>query len=177
MIFTFLFVAFALLALFLVFRFAKGRRFSALSVTDHKIQIRTVDVRAFRNLVDPVEEAYLRQNLSRSEFAAIHRERLRAAIIYIASAAHNAAVLMRVGEAARRSPEPRIIEAGEKLVESAIRLRLFAFRATAKLYIGILLPHVPVSAQSLAESYERMTGLGFALNRLQTSNPKNTLAT
>jgi hypothetical protein len=172
MIFTFLFLAFAFLALFLVFRFAKGRSLSALSVANHKIQIRAVDVRAFRNLIDPAEEAYLRQNLTRAEFTAIHRERLRAAIIYIASASHNAAVLMRVGEAARRSPEPEVVLAGEKLVDSAIRLRLFAFQARAKLYVGILLPHVQVSALSMAESYERMTGLGFALNRLQSSNSK-----
>jgi hypothetical protein len=79
---------------------------------------------------------------------------------------------MRVGEAARRSPEPEVVLAGEKLVDSAIRLRLFAFQARAKLYVGILLPHVQVSALSMAESYERMTGLGFALNRLQSSNSK-----
>jgi len=176
MIITFVLVVGALLALFFLIRLAKGRGFSALSVADHKLQIRTVDVRAFRNLIDPAEVAYLRQNLTRDEFATIHRERLRAAIIYIASASHNAAVLMRVGEAARRSPKTEIVQAGDKLVDSAIRLRLFAFQATAKLYMGILFPHVQVSALSLAESYERMTGLGFALNRLQSSNPKTTLA-
>ena len=176
MIITFVLVVGALLALFFLVRLAKGRGFSALSGADQKIQIRPVDVRAFRNLIDPREEAYLRQNLTRAEFAAIHRERLRAAILYIASASHNAAVLMRVGEAARRSPQPEIVQAGDKLVDSAIRLRLFAFQATAKLYIGILLPQVPVSALSLAESYERMTGLGFALHRLQSSNPRSTLA-
>jgi hypothetical protein len=170
MIITFVLVVAALLALFFLIRMAKGRGFSALSVADHKTQIRPVDVRAFRNLIDPAEEAYLRMNLPRSEFAAIHRERLRAAIMYIAAASHNAAILMRVGEAARRSPEPEIVQAGDKLVDSAIRLRLFAFQAKAKLYVGIMLPHVPVSALSLAESYERMTGLGFALNRLQSSN-------
>ena len=106
--------------------------------------------------------------MSHAEFAAIHRERLRAAILYIASASHNAAILVRVGEAARRSPEPEIVQAGDKLVDSAIRLRLFAFQATAKLYVGILLPSLPVPSLSLAERYERMTGLGFALNRLQS---------
>jgi hypothetical protein len=170
MIITFVLVVAALLALFFLIRLAKGRGFSALPVADPKSRIRPVDVRAFRNLIDPAEESYLRQNLPPAEFAAIHRERLRAAIIYIAAASHNAAILMRVGEAARRSPEPEIVQAGDKLVDSAIRLRLFAFRAMAKLYVGILLPNVPVSALSLAESYERMTGLGFALNRLQSSS-------
>ena len=65
---------------------------------------------------------------------------------------------MRVGEAARLSAEPSVAEAGEKLVDSALRLRLFALQATAKLYIGILLPGMRVSALALADSYERMTG-------------------
>ena len=176
MILTSVLVVLALLALIFLIRLAKGRGFSSLAAVDQKIQIRSVDVRAFRNLIDPEEEAYLRRNLSRAEFAAIHRARLRAAIIYIASASHNAAVLMRIGEAARRSPEHAIVQAGDKLVDSAIRLRLFAFQATAKLYIGILLPGMEISSLSLAESYERMTGLGFALTRLQSSGQKATLA-
>jgi hypothetical protein len=176
MIITFVLVVGALLALFFLIRLAKGRGFSALAASDTKVQIRPVDVRAFRNLIDPLEEDYLRRHLSRAEFAAIHRERLRAAITYIACAAHNAAVLMRVGEAARLSAEPSIAEAGEKLVDSALRLRLFALQATAKLYIGILLPGMRVSALSLADSYERMTGLGFLLGRLQSSERNPPLA-
>lgn len=176
MIITFVLVVGALLALFFLIRLAKGRGFSALTLSNTKIQIRPVDVRAFRNLVDPAEEEFLRSNLSRSEFAAIHRERLRAAIAYIACAAHNAVVLMRVGEAARLSSEPSVAEAGEKLVDSALRLRIFALQATAKLYTGILLPGMRVSATSLADSYERMTGLSFRLGRLQSSVQKTHLA-
>jgi hypothetical protein len=176
MIITFVLVVGALIALFFLIRLAKGRGFSALAVSDPKVQIRPVDVRAFRNLIDPAEEEYLRSNLSQSEFAAIRRQRLRAAIAYIACASHNAAVLMRVGEAARLSAEPSVAEAGEKLVDSALRLRLFAFQATAKLYVGILLPGMRVSAISLADSYERMTGLGFLVGRLQSSDRKAHLA-
>jgi hypothetical protein len=176
MIFTSVLVVLALLALIVLIRIAKGRGPSSLAAVDAKIQILPVDVRAFRNLIDPAEEDYLRQNLPGAEFAALHRERLRAAILYIASASHNAAVLMRVGEAARRSPELLIAEAGEKLVDSALRLRLFAFQATARLYIGIVLPGMRISALSMAESYESMTRLGFLLNRLQSSDRKASIA-
>lgn len=176
MIITFVFVVGALLGLFFLIRLAKGRGFSVLASPDTKVQIHPVDVRAFRNLIDPAEEEYLRRNLSRSDFCAVHRERLRAAIAYIACASHNAAVLMRVGEAARLSAEPAIVEAGEKLVDSALRLRLFALQATAKLYLGILLPGIRISASSLADNYERMTGLGFILGRLQSTQQKSSLA-
>jgi hypothetical protein len=169
MIVTLIIVALSLLALAFLIRLAKGRRFPIVQSSDHPVQIRQVDVRAFRNLIDPAEVAYLRQNLPPREFAAVHRERLKAAIAYISAASHNAVVLMRIGEAARRSPEPEIVQAGDKLVDSALKLRLFAFQAIVKLYIAILLPNVRISARSLAEDYERMTGFGFALNRLQTS--------
>ncbi len=172
MIITLFIVALSLLALAFLIRLAKGPRFPIVQSADHPIQIRQVDVRAFRNLIDPAEEAYLRKNLPRGEFATIHRERLKAAIAYISAASQNAVVLMRIGEAARRSPEPEIVDAGDKLVDSALRLRIFAFQAIVKLYIAILLPNVRVSARSLAEDYERMTGFGFALNRLQTSTQR-----
>ena len=176
MIFTSALVVFALLALIFLILLAKGRGFSSVAVVDPNFRIRPVDVRAFRNLIDPAEEDYLRRNLPRAEFAAVHRQRLRAAILYIASASHNAAVLMRVGEVARRSTESDIAQAGEKLVDSAIRLRFFAFQATAKLYIGFMLPGMRFSALSMAESYESMTRLGFVLNRLQSSEHKAPLA-
>ena len=115
MILTCVLVVLAVLAFIFLVQLAQGRGFSSVAVADHKIQIRPVDVRAFRNLIDPAEEDYLRRNLPRAEFAAVHRARLRAAIIYIASASHNAAVLMRIGEAARRSPEHAIVQAGDKL--------------------------------------------------------------
>jgi hypothetical protein len=173
MIITLVFIVVAVFALFFLIRLAKGRGFSSLAVVDTKAGIRPVDVRAFRNLIDPGEEDYLRQHLGSSEFSAIHRARLRAAIAYIAAASHNAAVLMRLGEHARRSPELEIAEAGNKLVDSAIRLRLFAFLAMVKLYVGIMFPGIRFSSHSLAESYERMTRLSFALNRLQSSHPRS----
>ena len=90
--------------------------------------------------------------------------------------AHNAAILIRVGEAARLSPEAAIAEAGARLVESGIRLRIYALQAIARLYLGIAFPAVRISTVSLAESYERMTGLVFLLNRLQVSNRTTSVA-
>ncbi len=42
---------------------------------------RSLDVEAFRNLVDPAEEAFLRDNLSPRKFRAIKRQRMWAALI------------------------------------------------------------------------------------------------
>ena len=43
-------------------------------------------------------------------------------------------------------------EAGEKLVDTAIRLRIFSFQALVKLYMEMILPGARVSAGELVES-------------------------
>jgi len=129
--------------------------------------MRAVDVEAFRNLVDPGEEEFLRANLAPAEFRKIQRERLRAAVEYISCAAQNAAILLRVADAGRRSPDPATAEAAEKLVGNAIRLRLYALHAIPRLYLGMILPGSRISPVRIAESYEQMTRLVVLLGCLQ----------
>jgi hypothetical protein len=164
---TLILVLMGLLALLFLVRLAKGRSAANGSVGELAGRVRPVDVEAFRNLIDPDEEQFLRANLPPTEFRKIQRERLRAAIEYISCAAQNAALLIQMGEAARRSADPSIAEAGEKLVNSAIRLRLYAFPTVAKLYVGVILPGVRLSPVGLAENYEQLTGQVRSLGRLE----------
>jgi hypothetical protein len=120
-------------------------------------QIRSVDLRAFRNLMDPDEEDYLRRSLSPPDFRRIQRSRLRAAVEYIQCAASNAAVLMRVAQTARRSPDPATAQAAAKLIDNAVRLRGYAFQAIPKLYLAMVFPGRRFSPARVAESYEQMT--------------------
>jgi hypothetical protein len=120
-------------------------------------QIRSVDLRAFCNLMDPAEEEYLRSKLVPAEFRRIQRERLQAAVEYIKTAAFNAGVLIRFAEAARRSPDPATAQAAAKLIDNAIRLRSYALRAIPKLYLAMVFPGRRVSPAPVAESYELMT--------------------
>jgi hypothetical protein len=167
MIITLILVVAAALSLLFMLWVAKGRSSAIRRVDDLSRHLRIVDIQAFRILVDPAETQYLWSKLPRSEFRKIQRQRLRAAVRYISCAAQNAAVLIPIGEAARRSPEPSVAEAGEKLVNTAIHLRIFAFQAMLKLYFGLILPGARVSSGDLAESYERMTSIVFLLVRLQ----------
>ncbi|MGO9124900.1 MAG: hypothetical protein ACLP6G_08415 [Terriglobales bacterium] len=131
---------------------AKGR-----ALTPPIEHLRSVDLRAFRNLMDSEEEEYLRLNLPPADFRRIQRERLRAAVEYIQCAAFNAAVLMRFAEVARRSPDPATVQAAAKLIDNAIRLRTYAFQAIPKLYLAMVLPGRRISPARVAESYELMT--------------------
>lgn len=161
----FIVVAFSVLSLLLWL--AKGRTLALSGTQDQQSNIRPVDIQAFRNLVDPAEEDYLRHSLPSVEFRFVQRERLRAAIHYVHCVAHNAAVLMRIGETARRSQDPSVIEAGEKLVSSALHLRLYAFQAMAKLYFGVAFPGRGLPAVGITEDYERTARLGVLLTCLK----------
>jgi hypothetical protein len=163
---AFILVVVALVALWFLVRLAKGN--SVVLSSEQIIQkIRPVDIVAFRNLVDPNEEQFLRANLPPSDFRRIHRERLWAAAAYVSGAAQNAALLLKMGEMARRSPEPSVAEAGVKLVENALRMRMYAMQARARIYIAIVLPQVPVQAGRLTENYENMTRLVVLLGVLR----------
>ena len=54
------------------------------------------------------KRTFFAPTFSRREFRAVQRERMRAALEYIRNSAHNAACLLRLGEAASRSGDPRI---------------------------------------------------------------------
>lgn len=117
-------------------------------------QLRPVDVHAFRNLTDASEEEFLRGNLPFKDFRSIHRLRMLAAAEYVHCAAKNAAILVRLAEAARVSADPEVVTAGERLLENALRLRLYSLHMIPKLYLAILLPGMARRPYSLAENYD-----------------------
>ena len=146
----------ALVLIFLV-QLARGRALSFRMGSDETRQLRAVDIDAFRNLVDPQEEAFLRAELHSKEFRRIQRERLRAAVDYVHAAARNAEVLSHLAEAARLSPDPEVAEPAERLAETATRLRLYALQSLAVLYTGIVFPSTKISLVRIAERYENMS--------------------
>lgn len=156
MIFPAISVVIGLLCFGLLLQLRRGRasRRAMENPTEH---LRYVDIAAFRNLIDPAEEDFLRSRLPPSEFRKIQRERLRAAVEYISCSAQNAAILLRMGEAACHSPDPATVEAAEKVVDQAIRLRLYAFQAIPRLYVGIIFPGWRASSLRVVETYEQVT--------------------
>jgi hypothetical protein len=150
-------VVLASLALLFFIRLAKGQTVAFRIGENPTQQIRFVDLEAFRNLIDPNEEDYLRRQLPREDFRTIQRQRLRAAADYIVCAAHNAAVLLSLAEAARRSSDPAVVATAEKVIDNAIRLRLYAVQAIPRMYIAMVLPVGRLSPVRVADRYELMT--------------------
>jgi hypothetical protein len=166
MILAFVLVLVSLTALLLMYA-ARGKTSAIGDLDDLAGRTRPVDIEAFRNLIDPAEEDFLRENLPASEFLAIQKERLYAAMEYVSCAAHNAAVLVRLGEAARLSLDPKIAEAGRQLLDTALRIRLYALLATVRLYLGIALPGAHLSAGRLVDNYQHLSSLAGQLAFMQ----------
>ena len=121
--------------------------------------LRPVDLEAFRNLMDPADEEFLRARLPAPEFRSVQRERLRAASEYVQCVSHNAGLLLRLGGAARLSADPEVAAAGRELVEQAIHIRWLSVRALAELRVGRLLPGSRISASTLIPAYQKISGL------------------
>lgn len=126
-------------------------------------QLHPVDVEAFRNLIDPQEEEYLRARLKPSEFRRIQRQRLAAAVEYVHGASRNAGILLHMADAARHSTDSAVVESAEILIEQATQLRLYAYQAIPRLYFAMAFPGWRVSPLRVAEGYEKMTRQAVSL--------------
>lgn len=151
------FVSIGLLALALIIYLAKGHIGKGSDLQALATQLRPVDVSAFCNLISASEQEYLRANLPTREFRSIHRERMAAAVEYVRCAAHNASILMRLGEAARQHSDPSVREAGTKLLENGLRLRLYAVQVIPRLYLSMAFPKAGPFSETLADTYDTMS--------------------
>jgi hypothetical protein len=130
-------------------------------------QIQLIDVAAFRNLVDPAEDDYLRRRLPASEFRVVRRERLRATAVYVRAAGSNAGVLVTMGQNALSASDAHTAEAARQLVNDALLLRRNAAFAVLRIYVALAWPNSGLAAVPVLRGYERLNGAAMLLGRLQ----------
>jgi|SRR5215469_8115189 len=133
----------------------------------NRLQIQPVDVEAFRNLVDPAQDEYLRRRLTATEFRRVQRERLRAAAVYIQVAGRNAAALALLGQAALSSSDAQTADAARQLVDSALLLRRNAAFALLRIYAALPWPNSGQRAAGVLRGYEQLSRSAMLLGRLQ----------
>lgn len=158
---------FALVMMGVLLRVVRGQSAAVNRLGELAGRTQPVDLEAFRNLTDPEEEAYLKAQLAPTDFRVVQRERFRAARGYVQRVAHNASILLRVGEAARRSSDPEVGRAADELVASALELRMHALLAVALLRVRILFPDARWSPVRLVADYQRVRDRVARLGRLQ----------
>jgi len=157
----------AILALGVILRLAITQSLQTKRSAGLTGAIRPIDIEAFRNLIDPAEDAYLRRRLPSSQFRVVRRERLRAMAVYVQLIANNAGVLIRVGELALASGDRRTVEAARQLVDDSLLLRRNATVAIARIYIALAWPNSDLATIRVADRYERLSSSAMLLGRLQ----------
>jgi hypothetical protein len=157
----------AVVALGLILRLTVSRSLQTKRAANLAAAICPIDVEAFRTLINPAEDDYLRRRLTPRQFRMVRRARLRAMAAYVQIAGRNAVVLMRAGEAALATGDPRMAEAAQQLVEHALLLRRNTTVALARIYMALAWPYSTFAAARVADRYERLSGAAMLLGRLQ----------
>lgn len=156
-----------LLAVVLVYRFLRGWGIVIDSIDRVREFSVPVDIESLQNLVDPAEAQYLKAHLPPREYRRIQRARNRAALEYVRRMARNAAFLLRAGDSARRSGDPRTAQAAERLVNSALELRFHSALAIGMLHLRICLPDVRLAPYSFITRYGSLRDRVETLMRIQ----------
>ena len=157
----------AVVALGTILRLAVTQRLQAKRIANLGVAIRPIDIEAFRNLIDPAEDNYLRRRLPPARYRAVRRERLRAMAAYVHIAKSNAAVLVRVGGAALASGDPQLAGAAQQLVNDALLLRRNTAVARIRIYLALAWPNSGFAAVRVVQRYEQVSGAAMLLGRLQ----------
>jgi hypothetical protein len=161
----------SVLALVVILRVASSRSLQLSNNAGLAEQIQPVDVEAFRNLVNPADDEYLRTHLRPRQFRQVRRARLQATAAYVQVASKNAAILVRLGEAALATGNPQTAVAAKQLVNDALLLRRNTGMALAKIYVTMAWPGMGFSTARIVESYVHVSSSAMLLGRLQ--NPVN----
>lgn len=167
MILAVILVIAAAVALGVILRLAVGQSLQTRESVGLAGSVRPIDVEAFRNLANPSEDEYLRRRLPAAEFRVVRRARLRAMAAYVQAAGENAAVLVRVGEAALAKGDPRMVGAAQQLVNNALLLRRNTTLSLARIYLALAWPRSRFAAVRVVERYEQLSGSAMLLGRLQ----------
>lgn len=130
-------------------------------------RVRRVNVRAFRQLQDPDNVAFLRSRLSGSAFRRSQRLRARAELSYLVAIFQNAAIMARVAELARATRQAELEDAGTRLMNAAMQVRVSSGVAILGAAVRCWWPLEVGSGETLIGKYEALRDRVAAVALLQ----------
>jgi len=138
-----------------------------------------VDIEAFRQLLDPMEEAFLRQSHSRNDFCEMQKDRIESALGYLKKMANNAIALQALGYRNLRSPNDTQRFLARRLIDRAVPVRMFTFVGIWVLRIWRVLPirRLLLVSPSLADLKDLMAELLPAYEQLKETALELTVLT
>jgi hypothetical protein len=144
-------IALALLATFFLALRSHAQQLHSLE--DFKKKWHPLDIEAFANLLDPMEERYLQQNLSSSEFRRISRERLLVTNHYLGRIASNAKLMVQAGQIIQQHNSGEEAIRARQHVQSAMHLRMVVFFAQCAVLGKLVMPQLSTPLQSVLSKY------------------------
>jgi len=130
-------------------------------------RVKRVNVRAFRQLQDPRDVEFLRNQLNASAFRTSQRLRARAELSYLVAIFQNAAILARVAELARATGQAELVEAGTRLLNAAMQVRVYSGTAILGALIRCCWPLGAGSDEIVIGKYEDLRDRVAAVALLQ----------
>jgi len=134
------------------------------------LNLRPVDLKAFRALMDRDDELFLQSSLPRSRFFRLKRHRIRVTLRYVARIASNASAVLRMSEASRVSPAPEVAAAAAEVMELAAQIRLQCIIAAGKLCLEYAIPSLQFTPAMLVPKYQSLRDNWSRLGDLQLQN-------
>lgn len=116
-----------------------------------------VDMAAFSNLSDPLEERYLQRNLPAAEFRRIQRQRVIVMWEYLSRLAENTKLMVQAGQIVQHASAGDKAVRAREFVSSAMQTRMLIFMAEASLVLKFVLPATTDPVQTLVRRYETLS--------------------
>lgn len=135
----------------------RRRRAPEISLGEIVPSLLPVDVQAFAEAIDPIQDAQLRQSNSRREFQKQQRHRTRVARECLRRMSHNAALLQRVGYGQIHSPNPLVVAQAEALIDAGVHVRFYAFLGMTALSIRRIAGLGAIPLVKIAEAQKMMS--------------------
>src|SRR4029077_6024944 len=135
MVSTLIIVIAAVLSLFLAWEIFRSGMPEIRSLDDWERKKHEVDTVALRILLEPSEENFLPESLSRIQFRLFQRARGRLALRILELVKNNAAMLIKLGHLAREGANPTLAKEADELISRALRLLVTLLFVQAYLWL------------------------------------------
>jgi len=124
---------------------------------DFEARWQQVDMAAFMNLSDPLEERYLQRNLPAEEFRRIQRQRVIVMWEYLSRLSANTKLMVQAGQIVQHTTIGDAAVAARQFVSSAMQTRMAIFMAEASLVLKFVFPATADPIHELVRKYDLLS--------------------
>ena len=156
-------------------RYHRNRNPHPIAFSEILVFLNWVDIEGLRKLIDPMEEAFLRQSLSRIEFGKLQAERIRGASQHFRKIVTNATELQSFGYRHLNAPDATKRLLAFRLINFAVSVRMCArtgifvlsiwkvLRVLRHVLVSLSLPDLKDLVEETLKGYQELKEAALAL--------------